>query len=76
MECCPTSVELWLALAYLESYKDARQVLNRARKNIPTERAIWIAAAKLEEAAGNVPCVALRFRPALNLTAIAGTWRR
>lgn len=55
VECCPQSVDLWLALAYLESYEEARRVLNRARKNIPTERAIWIAAAKLEEAASNIP---------------------
>ena len=29
------------------------QVLNKARENIPTDRQIWIAAAKLEEANGN-----------------------
>ena len=49
VECCPTSAELWLALARLETYEKARQVLNKARKNIPTERNIWIAAAQLEE---------------------------
>lgn len=53
VECCSQSVELWLALANLETYEEARKVLNRARKNIPTQRDIWIAAAKLEEAAGN-----------------------
>ena len=37
--------------------QDARKVLNKARKQIPAERAIWIAAAKLEEAAGNVAYV-------------------
>ena len=35
--------------------EDARKVLNRARKNIPTQRDIWIAAAKLEEAYSNIP---------------------
>ena len=28
-------------------------MLNKARENIPTDRQIWIAAAKLEEANGN-----------------------
>ncbi len=46
-------VELWLALARLESVDNARKVLNRARQAIPTEPAIWISAAKLEEAQGN-----------------------
>ncbi len=46
-------VELWLALARLERYDNARKVLNRARQAIPTEPAIWISAAKLEEAQGN-----------------------
>ena len=43
-------VELWLALARLEGYENAKKVLNRARRAIPTEPAIWISAAKLEEA--------------------------
>ena len=29
-------------------------MLNRARTAIPTDRSIWIAAARLEEAAGNL----------------------
>ena len=40
---------MWLALAKLESYDKAKAVLNRARKCIPNEPSIWIAAAKLEE---------------------------
>lgn len=52
VECCPTSVELWLALARLETYENARKVLNKARENIPTDRQIWVTAAKLEEAHG------------------------
>ena len=53
--CCVVlqHVELWLALARLEKYDNARKVLNRARQAIPTEPAIWISAAKLEEAQGN-----------------------
>ena len=37
----------------MESYENARKVLNKARQNIPTDRLIWITAAKLEEANGN-----------------------
>ena len=43
---------MWLALAKLETYQNAKEVLNRARKNLPTEHSIWIHAAKLEEAEG------------------------
>ena len=43
-------VELWLALARLESYDNARKILNTARRALPSEMAIWIHAAKLEEA--------------------------
>ena len=45
--------QLWLALARLETYTNARKVLNKARENCPTDRQIWITAAKLEEANGN-----------------------
>ncbi|KAF3860582.1 hypothetical protein F7725_000837 [Dissostichus mawsoni] len=48
---------LWLALARLETYENARRVLNKARENIPTDRHIWITAAKLEEANDNVQMV-------------------
>lgn len=43
---------MWLALARLETYENARRVLNRAREHIPTERQIWISAARLEETRG------------------------
>lgn len=33
------------------------QVLNKARENIPTDRQIWITAAKLEEAHDNLQMV-------------------
>lgn len=51
--CCPLSVDLWLALARLEDYEQARKVLNNARKKVPSEPQIWFTAAKLEEANGN-----------------------
>lgn len=51
------SVQLWLALARLETYENARKVLNKARENIPTDRHIWVTAAKLEEANGNTQMV-------------------
>ena len=50
VEKVPTAVELWLALARLETYKNAQKVLNQARRALPSERSIWIAASKLEEA--------------------------
>ena len=53
----PPPSQLWLALAKLETYENARKVLNKARENIPTDRQIWITAAKLEEAHGNYPMV-------------------
>jgi len=53
----PPPPQLWLALARLETYENARRVLNKARENIPTDRHIWITAAKLEEANGNTQMV-------------------
>lgn len=41
----------------METYENARRVLNKARENIPTDRHIWITAAKLEEANGNTQMV-------------------
>ncbi len=46
-------MELWLALAKLETYENARKVLNKARQAVPTDAMIWITAAKLEESQGN-----------------------
>ena len=43
---------LW-NICRLESYENARRVLNKAREHIPTDRQIWITAAKLEEANDN-----------------------
>eukprot|EP00977_Amphora_coffeiformis_P002119 scaffold407_cov168-Amphora_coffeaeformis.AAC.15 len=49
VENVPQAVELWLAWSKLEDYKPAQKVLNRARKAVPTDRSIWMAAAQLEE---------------------------
>jgi pre-mRNA-processing factor 6 len=49
VEKIPTAVELWLALARLETYENAQRVLNKARRALPSEKSIWIAASKLEE---------------------------
>ena len=57
MVCIPQATDLWLALAKLESYKEARGVLNQALKANPTDASIYITAAKLEEAQGNLPQV-------------------
>lgn len=50
----PESTDLWLALAKLESYENAKQVLNNAISTIPTDQTIWVSASMLEEAQGNI----------------------
>lgn len=49
VELVPLSEDLWLALARLETPEKSRKVLNKARKALRTSRAVWIAAARLEE---------------------------
>ena len=49
VEVIPQSVELWLALARLETPDKAKAVLNKARKAVPTSHEIWIAAGRLLE---------------------------
>lgn len=49
VEVIPLSVELWLALARLETPEKAKAVLNKARKAVPTSHEIWIAAGRLLE---------------------------
>ena len=51
--CVPDNVEMWLALARLETYENAKKVLNKARMVISTDPQIWITAAMLEEAHNN-----------------------
>ena len=53
VECVPHSVDMWLALARLESYENARRVLNKAAQHLPSEPLIWVTAAQLEEAHGH-----------------------
>lgn len=48
-EMCPEEWELWLSLINLSSYKEAKSVLNKARKSLPNEHKVWITALKLEE---------------------------
>lgn len=55
VELVPMSEDLWLALAHLETPSNARKVLNKARKALKVSRAIWIAAARLEEQDGGSP---------------------
>lgn len=55
MEVIPLSVELWLALARLETPDKAKAVLNKARKAVPTSHEIWIAAGRLLEQEANLP---------------------
>jgi pre-mRNA-processing factor 6 len=58
VEVVPSSIELWLALARVETPERARAVLNKAQKAIPTAHEIWIAAARLmEQEGGNVDAV-------------------
>lgn len=54
-EVIPLSVELWLALARLETPANAKKVLNSARKAVPTSHEIWIAAGRLLEQEANNP---------------------
>jgi pre-mRNA-processing factor 6 len=49
VEVLPHSIELWLALARLETPDKAKKVLNKARKAVPTSHEIWIAAGRLIE---------------------------
>lgn len=44
------AVELWLALARQKNFQDARQFLHEAWHVLPSEKAIYLYAAKLEEA--------------------------
>lgn len=57
IECIPLAPDLWLALAKLENYENAKTILNNAREKLPMDHKIWITAAKLEEAQGNLEIV-------------------
>ena len=62
----PYASSIWLALAKLETYKNAKKVLNNAIKHNPSDFTIWMAAAKLEEAEGNTENVSKLIQTALS----------
>ena len=64
--CCPLSVDLWLALAQLQPYEEARATLTRAREKLPSEPSIWLTAAKLEEANSHLEMVPKIIEKCLN----------
>ncbi|KAI3941813.1 hypothetical protein MKW98_030543 [Papaver atlanticum] len=45
VECCPWHIEFWIALARLETYDNAKKVLNKAREKL--SKRDWIALARL-----------------------------
>ncbi|CAN9430116.1 unnamed protein product [Alternaria alternata] len=53
-ETVPLSEELWISFARVSKPEDAQQILNKARKAIPTSWAIWIHACRLQEELGKV----------------------
>ncbi len=53
-ETVPLSEELWISYARVSDADAAQQVLNRARKAIPTSWAIWVQACRLQEELGKV----------------------
>ena len=53
-ETVPLSEELWISYARVSGAEAAQQVLNRARKAIPTSWAIWIHACRLQEELGKI----------------------
>lgn len=48
-ELCPQEWDLHLRLIHLSHYKDAKSALNKARKQLPAEHGVWLAALRLEE---------------------------
>lgn len=63
VEVIPTSVELWLTLARLETPQNAKKVLNSARQRIPTSHEIWIAAGRLSEQTATDAAAASAVKP-------------
>ncbi|KAF1940735.1 hypothetical protein EJ02DRAFT_435380 [Clathrospora elynae] len=53
-ETVPLSEELWISYARVSGPDEAPQILNRARKAIPTSWAIWIHACRLQEELGRL----------------------
>jgi pre-mRNA-processing factor 6 len=48
------SEQLWISYARVSEPEDAQQILNSARKAIPTSWAIWVAGCRLQEQQGKV----------------------
>lgn len=49
VELCPEVWDFWLQLVNISDYKEAKSVLNRARKVLSTDIRVWATALKLEE---------------------------
>jgi pre-mRNA-processing factor 6 len=54
IETIPLAEDLWLAYAAVCDAEASQQVLNRARKAVPSSWKIWIAACRLSEATGSL----------------------
>ena len=52
VECIPDNVDLWLALARLETYRAAQTVLNEARTALPAEVCLGACAALVQPVEG------------------------
>ncbi|KAK6455384.1 Pre-mRNA splicing factor prp1 [Scheffersomyces xylosifermentans] len=49
VELCPKEWEFWLTLINLSDYKEAKNLLNKARKALDGNYFVWLTASKLEE---------------------------
>ncbi|KDO29186.1 hypothetical protein SPRG_05428 [Saprolegnia parasitica CBS 223.65] len=47
-EACPTSEDVWLEAARLQTPENAKKILATAVRHVPTSTKVWLAAAKLE----------------------------
>jgi pre-mRNA-processing factor 6 len=54
VETIPLAESMWISYARVSEPEDAQQILNKARKAIPTSWAIWIYACRLQEQQGKV----------------------
>ena len=76
-EAIPSSAELWIALARLETtHQQAKKVLNKARHEIPTSYEIWVAALKLQERMGDTNQVDIMRRAVQSLTQASAMIKR
>lgn len=49
VELCPQEWKFWLSLINLSNYKEAKDLINKARKLLKSNPQVWITAAKIEE---------------------------